>query len=94
MKSLTAAAVLSCIAATSAFASETMKAVPTDPYDGRPMRMAVVEGQPVVYSIGKDGRDDGGLKDSKFETQPGDILFRLPPAKECSHSARITLSAQ
>ena len=30
MKSLTAAAVLSCIAATSAFASETMKAVPTD----------------------------------------------------------------
>ena len=30
MKSLTAAAVLSCIVATSAFASETMKAVPAD----------------------------------------------------------------
>ena len=30
MKSLTAAAVLTCIAATSAFASETMKAVPAD----------------------------------------------------------------
>jgi len=30
MKSLTAAAILSCIAATTAFASETMKAVPAD----------------------------------------------------------------
>ena len=26
-----------------------LKAVPTDPYDGKPMRMAVLEGAPVVY---------------------------------------------
>ena len=58
-----------------------LKAIPTDPYDGRPMRMAVVNGQPVVYSVGKDGRDDGGQKDSKYDTLPGDLIYRLTPAE-------------
>lgn len=58
-----------------------MPAVPVDPYDGKPMRMALVEGTPVVYSIGKDGVDDGGLVDSKFDAQPGDQLYKLPPPK-------------
>jgi hypothetical protein len=56
-----------------------LPAVPIDPHSGKPMKMAVVDGSPVVYSIGIDGKDDGGLVDSKFEAVPGDILFRLGP---------------
>ena len=54
-----------------------MKDVPADPYDGKPVRLAVVEGQPAVYSVGRDGKDDGGQKDSKFDVQPGDLIYRL-----------------
>ncbi len=55
-----------------------LKAVPTDPYDGKPMRVAVFEGQPIVYSVGKDGRDDGAQKDSRYDTLPGDLIYRMP----------------
>jgi hypothetical protein len=55
-----------------------LKAVPVDPYDGKAMRLAMVEGQPIVYSVGRDGNDDGGLKDSNRDQQPvGDLLYRL-----------------
>ena len=54
-----------------------LKAVPTDPYDGKPMRTAVFDGQTVVYSVGKDGRDDGGQKDSIYDTKPGDLIYRM-----------------
>jgi hypothetical protein len=55
-----------------------LKSIPTDPYDGQPMRVALLGSPPVVYSVGKDGRDDGGQKDSKYDTQPGDLLYRMP----------------
>lgn len=55
-----------------------MKGVPIDPYDGKPFRMAIIDGQAVIYSVGKDGKDDGGRVDSDRELKPGDILFRLP----------------
>jgi hypothetical protein len=58
-----------------------LKAIPTDPYDGNPMRVGALEGQPVVYSIGKDGHDDGAQQDSKFDTQPGDLIYRMPPVQ-------------
>ncbi len=58
-----------------------MPAPPVDPYDGKPMRMALVEGEPVVYSIGKDGVDDGGLIDSRHDSRPGDQLLKLLPPK-------------
>jgi|GEM_PF-1430642 len=37
--------------------------VPHDPFDpmGRALRYAVVLGRPVIYSVGPDGRDDGGV---------------------------------
>jgi hypothetical protein len=34
--------------------------VPTDPFDGRPLRYRHVGGNVVVYSVGRDGVDDGG----------------------------------
>ena len=58
-----------------------MPAVPVDPYDGKPMRLATVEGEPVVYSVGKDGVDDGGLVDSNKDSKPGDQIYRLLPRK-------------
>jgi hypothetical protein len=48
-----------------------------------PMRLAVIGGEPVIYSVGKDGKDDGGLKDSDRDMRPaGDLLYRLPPVED------------
>jgi RNA polymerase sigma factor (sigma-70 family) len=52
--------------------------VPLDPYDGRPIRFAVVDGRPTVYAIGQDGRDDGGRIDNARMPDSGDVLLRLP----------------
>jgi hypothetical protein len=62
-----------------AAAESALKTVPIDPYDGAPLRFAMVVGQPTVYSVGKDLKDDGGQADWKFGQQPGDYLFVLPP---------------
>jgi hypothetical protein len=56
-----------------------MPDVPADPFSGDPMKMAVLDGEPVVYSVGKDGRDDGALIDWNNGQQPGDYIFRLAP---------------
>ena len=55
--------------------------VPLDEYSGEPLQMAYVDGEPVVYSVGNDGRDDGGRIDSDFDRKPGDHLYRLPGAE-------------
>ena len=57
-----------------------LKAVPIDPFSGQPMKFVVQGGHPVVYSVGKDGKDDGGTVDSKNDSQPGDLIYRLSPA--------------
>ncbi|MCI0465426.1 MAG: hypothetical protein L0Y57_00205 [Beijerinckiaceae bacterium] len=62
-----------------AAADSALKTVPLDPYDGQPLRFATVGGQPTVYSVGKDLKDDGGQADWKFGQQPGDYRFVLPP---------------
>ncbi len=59
-----------------------LKAIPTDPYDGKPLRHVIIRGAPVVYSVGRDGKDDGGQKDSKLDVQAGDLLYRLPAVEE------------
>jgi len=59
-----------------------LKSVPTDPYDGKPMRLVTLGGEPVVYSVGRDGKDDGGQKDSNKDMQAGDLLYRLPAIEE------------
>ena len=61
---------------------ELLSAVPLDPYDGQPLRVVRKEGELVLYSIGQDGRDDGG-QDPEDRNQP-DIVVRLakpPPTK-------------
>ena len=37
-----------------------LPSVPLDPYDGQPLRYKRLPAGFVVYSIGADGRDDGG----------------------------------
>ena len=61
-----------------AAAESVLKAVPIDPFDGNPLRWAIVAGMPTVYSVGKDRKDDGGQADWQFGKQPGDYLFLLP----------------
>jgi hypothetical protein len=58
-----------------------MEGVPIDPYSDQPLRMTVLAGQPVIYSVGKDGRDDGAQLewDLNMDNPQGDILFRLAP---------------
>lgn len=58
-----------------------LKAAPLDSFDGKPLRYVTLDGQPVVYSIGKDGNDDGGKVDSEFDRRPGDLTFRLAAKK-------------
>ncbi len=60
-----------------------LKTVPLDPYDGQPMKLTVIDGQPVVYSIGRDGIDQGGRVDCDRDIKPsGDLIYRLPALEE------------
>jgi len=51
--------------------------VPVDPFDGKPLRMATKDGRIVLYSVGRNGKDDGGREGGK-DGADDDILFRLP----------------
>jgi hypothetical protein len=67
-----------------------LKKVPLDPYDGKPLRYRRVADGVVVYSVGPDGKDDGGNIDRAKPTDPGtdlgfqlwDVAKRRQPAKE------------
>ncbi|MCH8152992.1 MAG: hypothetical protein IH830_11555 [Planctomycetes bacterium] len=51
---------------------ELLPAVPADRFDGRPLRYRLVDGTPLLYSIGADRDDDGGRP-------PLDARGRLAP---------------
>lgn len=71
---------------------EYVKEIPTDPFDGKPIKMAVVEGGVVLYSVGKDEKDDGGAElDSAKEK--GDITFVLGLEYAGRRGAGITTGA-
>lgn len=55
--------------------SEFLTTAPIDPYDGQPLRLNRKDGEFVLYSVGQDGRDDGGLE-QEDSSQP-DIVVRL-----------------
>jgi len=58
-----------------AAAETTLNTVPADPFSGEPIKYVVLAGRPVVYSVGKDLKDDGGRTDWKSGRQPGDYIF-------------------
>ncbi len=51
--------------------------VPTDPYDGQPMKMKRTEEELVIYAIGPDRTDNGGQIEEAQGTAGSDIGFRL-----------------
>jgi hypothetical protein len=57
---------------------EFLDKVPTDPYDGKPLRYRRLDDGVVVYSIGRDGKDDGGKLDRNDQLRAGiDFGFQL-----------------
>jgi hypothetical protein len=55
-----------------------LTSVPIDPYDGKPLRLTLVDGHLVIYSVGKDGKDDAGRLNSDFDRKSGDLIYPLP----------------
>jgi len=56
-------------------APEFLPAVPTDPFDGQPIRMADKGDALLFYSVGKDRKDDGGAE--KGSSGEPDVVVRL-----------------
>ena len=56
-----------------------LAAVPTDPYDGKPLRFKPLTQGFVVYSLGEDGDDDGGRPRKVGQKVAGDydVTFRI-----------------
>jgi len=63
--------------------SAGMSDVPIDTFTESAMRMTTIGGHPIIYSVGPDGRDDGGQVewDEHTQSSKGDLLFRLHPEK-------------
>ncbi len=60
---------------------EYIEKIPQDPFDGKPLKMAVTDYGILIYSIGEDGVDDGGdLKKREYSSR--DVGFRLMEAEE------------
>ena len=56
-----------------------LAAVPTDPFDGKPLRFRPLAKGFVVYSLGEDGDDDGGRPRKSGQKVAGDfdVTFRI-----------------
>lgn len=52
---------------------------PKDPYDGQPLRLEWLKPGYEIYSVGADGKDDGGVEPEKraAEGAPKDIVFKV-----------------
>ena len=51
--------------------------MPRDPFDGQPLKMKRIGQGAVVYSIGPDMVDNGGVP-FDWQKQTGDIIFTAP----------------
>jgi hypothetical protein len=51
--------------------------IPTDPFNGQPIKLAIKPDKWIIYSVGPDGIDDGG---AEYKLGKGDITFTLRPA--------------
>jgi hypothetical protein len=54
-----------------------LKAVPLDPFDGKPLKYARRDDGVTVYTVGPDGEDNGGNLDGKWLDKGSDWGFRL-----------------
>jgi hypothetical protein len=64
--------------------------IPHDPFDGRPLKLAKHAEGIVIYSVGVDGVDNGGMINRMRPTAPGsDLGFRLWDVKYRRQPARF-----
>jgi hypothetical protein len=56
-----------------------LAAVPTDPFDGQPLRYKKLAKGYIVYSVGENGKDDGGDQTVSARTgwKTPDITFTV-----------------
>ncbi len=57
-----------------ALVPEFLGELPTDPYNGDPLKYRRLKDGVVIYSVGPDGKDDGGKLDRQKLTTPGTDL--------------------
>jgi hypothetical protein len=65
-----------------------LNAIPTDVFSGKPLRLAIKKDKWIVYSVGPNGVDDGGVQpNDKWDST--DVIFTLRPAgaKACTAPA-------
>ena len=56
---------------------EYLESVPTDLFDGKPLRYRKLDKGFLVYSVGPDGQDDGGTSEPAGEGGPPDVTFTV-----------------
>jgi hypothetical protein len=54
-----------------------LDAIPTDPFDGKPFRYKRLAKGYVVYSVGENETDDGGVEPTPGAPGTGDICFTV-----------------
>ena len=54
-----------------------MEEIPEDPFDGKPLRYKRLDNGYVIYSIGPDGKDDGGVEEGPDGQEPPDVTFTV-----------------
>jgi hypothetical protein len=58
--------------------AKLLETVPVDPFDGRPLRYKTLPDGVVIYAVGEDGVDNGGVLNRSHRFQQGtDFGFRL-----------------
>ncbi len=68
-------------AALSEMAPSLLPAVPVDPYSGEPIKYRLTPERYVVYSVGPDGKDDGGA-DVEWPRRPGSLYLTATPPRD------------
>ena len=63
----------------------------SDPFIAKDLKVATTKGTTIIYSIGGDLTDDGGVRDPKRRYNRGDVVFEVPkntvPAGEALKTA-------
>lgn len=54
-----------------------LEKLPLDPFDGKPLRMKKGDKGLILYSVGPNLKDDGGIR-AKGNIMEGDLVFQLP----------------
>jgi hypothetical protein len=54
-----------------------LAAVPSDPFDGQPLRSMERPGELVIYSVSRNKIDDGGVEKQQPAPYPADIVVRV-----------------